>query len=487
MSFMLGTLAMSTFMRCGRFGGLLILWLAAASPVALGQEPGEAQEVDQDSCGTDLPEDSQEALRSAFAEEPEKAESRFPVHGSFSLQYRFRKSHDESDHDLHSVLALDVGEETQNPVRFHFLGRVTADLDGISEDDESSAFDGLVDVFDQSVVGLIYECSLDFDGPAPIEVIRLGRQSLIDTPVVAGLDGALVESEPFGKLEATLGAYGGLPTHLYESSYEGDLLAGAYAQARPWRSARLRVDWMHVDDEREGLGFDDDLFGIGFWQGIGGSMQVDVRATFLEEASRDLRLLATCQHAPTELRVQASYYELFHTQRQASIEIDPFYSSALDYFPYRQAGLSVARSFGECFDVAAGTDVRRLRESGDTGPFNREFERYYLAPTFHDFLVDGTDLTITGDLWDADDDATAAVGVELLRTFKESLDARIGSSYALFKQDFYDVSERFDVRTYYLSIDCRASKRLRLAGRYELELDDFDTYHNLRIGATWTF
>src|SRR5688572_723745 len=187
------------------------------------------------------------------------------IHGSLSLRYRARSSGDDRDHDLGGLLALDLADPRVSWITGHLQARVDADLDG-----EDGVFQELSDTYDGSVVGKLYLAYADIELAARPEdspgTLRVGRQSDPRLPEVLRLDGLAYRTRPMGKNELELGAYAGIPVHLYESSSDGDRSYGTFAEGRPWRGGRARLDWMHLEDD-EVLGeHRDDLLSLGLWQ-----------------------------------------------------------------------------------------------------------------------------------------------------------------------------------------------------------------------------
>ena len=65
--------------------------------------------------------------------------------------------------------------------------------------------------------------------------------------------------------------------------------------------------------------------------------------------------------------------------------------------------------------------------------------------------------------------------------------ASLRTFYSLSKFDLFSNSERDDVRTWFVRLRHKVSRALVLEGDYELEDNDFDEYHRLRLGVTWNF
>ena len=408
------------------------------------------------------------------------------LHGSLSMRYRARSTGDDSDHDLGGVLALDVANPSVPWITGHLQARVDADLDG-----DDGVFQELSDTYDGSVVGKLYLAYADIELDARPEdspgMLRVGRQSDPRLPEVLRLDGLTYLTRPMGKNEIELGAYAGIPVHLYESSSDGDRSYGTFAEGRPWRGGRARFDWMHLEDDEVLGDHRDDLLSLGLWQRLAQHWRVEGEYSHLEGDPRDLRLRAFYERPDSATIVRLGYFELLETQTAHATELDPFSEQLFDYFPYRQSTLNVSQAFGERTVVDAGFDLRRVSDSGDVGEFNRDWERYYVTTTLNDLYAEDIALSLTADRWDDDDRDTSSFGADLSYAADARWNGAIGTYYSLYKYEFLELDEREDVRTYYARASYELSARLDLELLYEFEDDDLDTYNTLRLGAQWQF
>lgn len=409
------------------------------------------------------------------------------LHGSLSLRYRGRASDDDEDHEARAVLALDVADPRAPWISGHVLARMDVDLEGL---DGGEVFEDLSDTYDEAVVAKLYlfyaDVALDRRPEESPGTLRIGRQSDARLPEVLRLDGVSYLTKPLGKRELELGVYGGIPVHLYESSPEGDLAFGTFAEGIPWEGGRARFDWMHLEDELL-LGEErDDLLALALWQQLNRHWRLEGEFSHLEGDPRDLRLRALFDDADSETIVRVGYYELLETQKTRVTELDPFSEELLEYFPFRQATLNVSRAFGAHTVIDAGLDARRVNDADDVGEFNREWERYYATATLHDLFTPGLALSATADRWDDDDQDTSSLGADVSYAADEWTGA-IGSYYSLYKYELLELDEREDVRTYYIRAGHELSAHLDLDLSYEFEDDDLETYHTLRLGVLWRF
>jgi hypothetical protein len=421
------------------------------------------------------------------------AESALPppqwVHGSLAVRYRGRTNGDDTDHEISNVLTLDVADpKSPGGVSGHLLARMDVDAEG---KDDGEVFGDLSDTYDSDVISKVYLAFADIpvDGQSKESpgLLRVGRQQDPSLPEVLRLDGVSYLTPPLGKNEVEVGAYGGIPVHLYESSSEGDSAFGTFVEGNPWQGGRARVDWMHLEDE-EVLGEgQDDLLALGLWHDLPEHWRFEGEYTHLEGDPRDLRLRALYDDGKGETIVRAEYFELLETQKAHVTELDPFYEQMLEYFPYRQATLNVSQVLGPRTVVDVGFNLRRVSESDDVGEFNRDWERYYATATWSDLWTDGLALSVTVDRWDDEDRDTSTLGADLSYEASENWNASIGSYYSLYKYQLLELDEREDVRTYYVRASREVSESFDITCMYELENDDIDTYHTLRVGGLWRF
>lgn len=472
--------------------------VAMPEPQAPVEEPGDAvasaaegaPEDDAVQDGAAMESDVPEASEPEAGDEPGPSSTprpKRPLRGSLSLRTRNRFTGDDQDHELRSLLVLDWDDPARPRVAAHLLARADIDLDGL---DEGPVFQDLSDTYDSSVVAKLYLAYADVALGDPLEAdagrLRVGRQSDPRLPEVVRLDGVAYSSGPRGAHEVELGLYGGVPVHLYESSPHGDAAFGTSLEGRPWEGGRARFDWMHLEDEVL-LGTErDDLLGLSLWQTLARRWRLEGELTRLEGDPRDLRLRALYTEPESETLVRLGYYELQETQAFRANELDPFTDELLEYFPFRQATVDVSRGLGEHALVDLGYDIRRVDDAADVGEFNRDWERYRAALTLRDLAVEGLALTLSGDRWNDESRDTGGLGADASWDGGDWR-ASLGTYYALFKYELLELEEREDVRTYYARVVRDLGKALRLDLTYELEDDDLDVYHTVRLGALWRF
>lgn len=403
------------------------------------------------------------------------------LRGQLRSRYYLRWTGQDSDNDLVETLSVDAGHAERDRVTGHLMGRLSWDIDGVDD-----TFASINDSYGGRLDGLLYDAWVDINRVDGFSRVRLGRQSVYDTPEFAYFDGVHLTSNEFGALALQVGAYGGSSTHLYESSKAGDLTAGAYVAVRPWTNARLRVDYMHLEDETRLRTRDDDLLGAGFWQSVGRDVHFEAQYSRIADQDRDAQGRARWSASDWGLLLQASYYRLLEPQGDLVLEADPFFNALNELFPFEQWSLLAAKDLGTSLRLQAATDLRRVRDKGDIGFYNRDYDHYYATASLFDFGVDGLRLGGTLDLWDSNAQIVRSWGGDASYDMSATT-ASVGTYYSLYKFDLFSNSERDHVRTYYVRLRHKTSASLTLEGDYELENDDFDEYHRFRLGVTWRF
>ena len=449
----------------------------AAEPEVPPADDGEAQ-------GEEEPAGAEEAEGSAPAEPPEP--ERGPaLHGSSITRYRGRFTGSEDDHDVSESLVLDFGDPERHGFTFHGSGYASYDLDGRGAPDDD--FFHTTDTYDQRLYGRLYEAYVDVHRTPGLATVRLGRQMSWDTPELVWFDGATVETVELGRRRVSFGAYGGLPVHFYESSASGDALFGLWLETRPFETTRARLDWLHAEDENAFGDHENDLYGLEVWQDLGERVSTWGSYTRLDDEDRDWQLRTTYSDVERAFTAQVSWYQLLETQRDLALELDPFFDSLLEYFPFWSVRALLAKDFDRTLAVQGGADIREVSDEDDVGEFNRDYQRYWLTTSLRELQVEGLEVDLTGERWDGDGTEIWTWGLDVEQELSERWDTGVGTYYSLYKFDYQLDEERDDVRTWFLRLEYRPRESTRLEMRYDFEHDDFDDYHAVRIAVTQRF
>ncbi len=407
-------------------------------------------------------------------------------HGLLSARYRYRRTSAETDSDAYLLMSLDIGDKSIDPYSGFIQGRVSQDFDGDTASTDTT-FHSLDDQFDHRLHGRLYRAYVDINNIDGLERLRFGRQALLEAPEYVAFDGVHLVTEEVADLPLQLGVYGGQPDHTFETSPSGDNVAGLHATARPWQGGRVRFDWMHVeDDDRFGVN-NNDLYGLGVWQNIDEHLLVKGNYSRIDSGSRDASVAAHFVDPEAALTVQVSLRQQLSTQKDLVQEFDPFFATLQEYHPYKQSRLTFWKGLGDDFDLDGGVDVRRLDEKSDIGPFNREFDRFFLTGTMHEVLDEDTSVGLTGEVWSSGGSDTQTWGLDVTHQLSESKRLSLGSYYALYKNQFLLAEEREHVRTYYARWRYRLSKSTSISAEYEFEKADLDTFQVFMARVSWRF
>ena len=107
--------------------------------------------------------------------------------------------------------------------------------------------------------------------------------------------------------------------------------------------------------------------------------------------------------------------------------------------------------------------------------------------SFYELFDTGFDLTLSGDWWSGTDQDVSGLGFELGHDLGPNVDLALGSYYSLYKYDLFLVSERDDVRTWFIAARWQRTSNRTLEVRYDYEDADFDTFQTVRVEAAWRF
>lgn len=420
----------------------------------------------------------------AAGDVPVKARKTEFVRGSLATRWRGRFDGGAHDQDAYARIALDAGEAERDAWSGSLVADAALDLDGASA--SSSTFTSLADASDGAVRVRLFEAFVDHRPGGVLATARLGRQIDDRLPVTATWDGLALTTRELGRRRWRFGLYGGIPARFDSAAHAGDVIAGAFVNVEPRIGTRARADWMHVEDRAYFGDARDDLFALDLRQAVGERIGLQARVSALDGRERDAETRATYTDDEHGFQLLASFQRLFRTQNQLALEFDPFTRQLLEQHPYEQFGVSLSKELGGRVRVESGLEVRHVARVDDEGPFNRDFERAFVTTVLADLARSRLDLVITGDRWNSGTDETSALSVDLSRPIGERAKLSVGTSYALYHYDLYELEEREHVRSWYLAWRYRRKQGASFDVRYQHEdaLSDQDT---LRVGATWTF
>lgn len=406
------------------------------------------------------------------------------VHGSVSLEYRMRSDDDDTDQDIYQWLDLRLGDENVDRVSATVFLRSTWDLDSKRTGRKDYEFTEISDKYESDWNTRLYTAYLTYrPRSGPVEAARIGRQYVYAAETFQ-IDGAWAESTVLEEtLQIRATAYGGVPSHIYESSPSGDWIAGGSVSAEPARGTRASLDYVHVADDFQGK-VRNDLTALRVWQRATPWLDLYSRVAYLDSL-RDYEIRATGKWPEHDLLVQVSYLSLLESyDEQFTTEFDPYYSILHTLEKYDQVRLRAVKGFGETITVETGADVK---DSDNEGVYNRDVSRVYVIPTFDRIPWEDSELSFVLERWSGDGDRMETYGGEITHHFRDDLEATLGTDYSLYGYDAFRDRERNRVRSVYTDVRWKLREDLEVRLRYVHEEDDDRTYDVLTLGFTLAF
>jgi hypothetical protein len=415
------------------------------------------------------------------------------VRGEFSNKYRARASHGsafdkESDQDFIQNLRFTAGDEAAGAWTFDFAGRLSEDIDGNLHTSGFFPFDELSNSYSDRVNGRVYSAVVTGRDVAGLDRVRVGRQELTEGIPLA-FDGARLDTPEvasLARLQVTV--FGGVPTHLYESSPSGDWLAGAGVAVRPHTTARVSAQAAHIVDEFSLYGHRrTNVETLRWQQQLSRRLSAEARATVIDSRGREAGLSAAWRDPERDLHLQAGFKRLMEEQKSYALDVDPYAGLLTSQQPYNQWDARASKAFTSWLTLNADGSVRLLQNERDEGDFNREFSRFAIVPVLAGLPAQGTDWTLTVTAWEADNTHLLSYGGEMAQQVAEGVSARIGTDYALYKFDLFADRERTQARTHYVKIRWQQTKAIRWDLGFERERSDFDTLSKLEFSVRYRF
>jgi hypothetical protein len=408
--------------------------------------------------------------------------------GDITVRARGRYTEDDADTDLYQHFRVRYRREDAPGWSASMHLRLSEDLDGIADSSDFFVFDSVDDTYDTAILSRLYHLYAHYHAPGGVlDYVRIGRQD-VTAGEIFHVDGATVSLRPSPCGSARLFAFGGIPSHLYESTIDGDWIVGVGGSFSPWRGASVEASDVYLEDHSE----------------IYGTPTANLFTVEMAQRFANGGLRAGYQHLDEEARKAwgsfdwfvprwaASFRGTLHVQilseEEQAYDIDPYYAILLDLQPYWDLGLSASKELGRCASVEAGVQLRRLFEDDDEGAFNHEFTRVYgtLATQHRPWY--GLGLAVTGEWWSAEDtEDVVAAGFEVDYRPGGRWRWTAGMDYALYRTDLYAAEERYDSYGWYLRARYDPSPRWHLDGRLRVDTDDFDTYLTVDLAALWEF
>jgi hypothetical protein len=431
---------------------------------------------------------------------------RFPVTGTLYTRYRARfDTRDEHSQDIYNYLTIDVGDKARQWATGHADMRVAADLDNSGTGVRSDIFASILDTYDNDINYRLYSAYVDFNKIPGIETLRAGRQWQYDTPEVLQMDGLRLDTQPIcGRHDLQFSFYGGVPVHLDESSAEGDWLAGLAVQAKPWETARLRLDYTHITDDQSGRvhntpdlvqqsfnqpdgTVDNNLVALSMWQTFHNpDIRLFGRVETLDADAREAEARCIYYRKQWDLQMALTYRVVFERENHLVTELDPFTPTLQGQEPYHNLNFVFTKQWAQHYRIEGGAMVRRLAAGGDEGQFNHDFDRFYLTFGVNDLPIQGLSASATGYWYEGrDGPSIGTAGAEISYNWNKKLITTGGTDFELYTYDVFLGTERESVRTYYFKQRWRPERWAVLDVEYNFEQSLTREFHT--VIATFRF
>jgi len=419
---------------------------------------------------------------------PPKAESSSfldPIQGWINMRYRFRTNGRENDTDLYEIVGLNWGNPDKDALTATVLAKISEDLDGNRNVQGYYPFTSLADSYGGSVVPWIYTAYLEAHPGAGV-IVRAGRQTLEEFPEAVPMDGGWLKIPVSSHF--LLAVFGGVPTNLFESFPQGDVMYGASVDwiPDPSRRGRYRVEYLHVRDENVFGLHDDDLLGFSLDEAEG-PFSVHARYTILEGTSRDLvaRFSGALPEAEFVFDLQGTY--VFRRIGVLSFALDPFASFLMALEPYLDLVARLSKSFGGTVSIDASVTSRRLVQGAAESTYNHAFERFEIAPRINHWPFPELSIRVAADFWNSTGNDFWSAGGELVWTPHPDVQLSAGSSYALYSIDSLTGEERNRVRLYTAMLRWKVARGSSFDVRFSFEQTAVGDFRVLEFGFRHAF
>ncbi|MGR3318687.1 MAG: hypothetical protein ACUZ8O_09420 [Candidatus Anammoxibacter sp.] len=454
------------------------------------------------------------------------------LEGYSTLRYRGQKlQNNRSDQDLFQNLSLSLGDSEKDRVTWHFFGTFREDIDDSSNRTRKEIFRRLIfprtplkrnpivsnspffsvdDSIKDGFVARPYEFYADIKDVSLFKNIRAGRQYIREVENLH-FDGLKMEFEDFKGIRFS--TFAGVPVHFFETSGGGDFLLGSSVEFQPAKGSRVKLNYTYVNDDNNDIGSNDDnLFEFHLRQNIKEWWNIFADFSMIDQTARDVEIRSNWIFPAIDLYVNVSIFKQLSVLEDFTTEFDDFNTITGDYFPYTEYSINVNKGMWEHFNIGIGFNIRELNNESDEGQFNHEFGHYYATLSAHDFPIEGLSISVTGNVYDTDDDEIRSLGFDVRQKVGKKLTLGVGTFFSLFKRDVlalpqrdpiapftfgavrrfsrFDSSfefERDSVRTLFLNARYDFNKKWKINIDYEFERDNQESFHTIETALKYRF
>lgn len=416
--------------------------------------------------------------------------------GSIGMNYRYRTTANESDKDLYTDFQMKYAFDKDISASL-FLSQIT-DMDSNESLNGFYVFD---EILSKKSETKLYTAFVDFKNQLGLADIKVGRQYSYESKSYH-FDGIRAESKEYAQaMNLKAYAYAGRPVRYFVSPHENrgvcsschgstgltdfegsGSLWGLGLSVRPDNDTRLTLDHSLVTEDAYFGSVDADYTTFSAWHKFSDNFNARLNWNMIESHSSDIRLMFGYDLPDSQFNVQFTYFQQMKTLSGLPSEFDPYSFSMKKYYPYHNFSLTAYKGIGEYAFINGGMDLRKMRDSGAESDFNREYFRLYISPGIRDLPVKGFSASLDMDLWNANGDDVFALGIGLQYKPDNKLKVSAGTSFSKFKYEYFDDTEKTNVRTIYLKGAYKFIDDVRAELGYQLESAEGDTFKNINLG-----
>lgn len=400
----------------------------------------------------------------------------------------------ESDQDIRLFLYGGVQDPSDRFAADLSLA-LWADVDGVPDDDDASAFGSIYDQSGQIWFD-IYTLSAEYRSPGVLALARGGRQTT-EHGIPATFDGASLRLRAVGK-QLEFFMFGGRTVHFFEADADifEDWMASAGAVIRPHEQVKIELDYRFLLEDTD---VEEDLvdhsYGAALWFRHADWLYLKAFGRGVNDHVSHVGANANFEWRPIDFGANVHIAAQPMKLGELAEEEDPYFSILGESLPHLRTRVDVWKAFpthAGTFTLHVGWAGRMLL-GDDPTRFNRDYGRVYLLFEARDLGVKGPFVTLAGEYHytlEADElpsDDLFTVGGSAGYA-SHMVRAEVGTYYQRFKYEYFrDAREVEDVRTVFAAVQYRPLRWLSLRARYEYEQSFARDWHTVTFALAQTY
>lgn len=417
-------------------------------------------------------------------------QSQLSMCGSLSTRYRFKSTWEETDHDLDSLLTLEIKHIIPDTLHFSMRGAVISDIGGnqYSSYFPSKLFRDVYDAYDYNIYGRLYQAYFDAENLFySRSLVRLGRQER-HLDMVYYFDGAFAEVDIHEAV--TISAFGGSSVYDFKGPKHDDWIAGAGVGFSPVPTTEIYFNFVHLTEDARNEGLHDDVYMVKIKQLLFEFLELSGHGTVLAEQWKELHFQGIFYYPEWDFQIKTQVHLLVNPVERVTTNIDTYTTFMRSLQPYQEFFLDISKTLGDNLCAEAGYRGRKLDRDRDGEAFNREFNLFYATATISDYPWQNFSVSVSGELWLSEGGGKNdfyGVDAEITYRWDTKLKVSIGTDYALYKYDAYLEDEKIDVYTTFAGLSYKYSQNLEFKIRYEWETYQGEDFHLLDLKVVILF